>query len=240
MVAECYTAFGVPPSAPVSRAAFYGAIRELKIRGTSHLFKWSQAHLTALKGQSLYGRMEQTWVACAFRDQMLCLQCRLTRGQCTLARHVVTISNSGTVVRPIRLKVEVERDKDRNSKRESAAAAATRRHSEETFRGDYYCNELIDLITSYNRNGDSSPWKAVRLKLLPKLMQLCTEARALLSQEPRVLRLRSPIYVLGDIHGNLADLMTCSEVLWRSGPTRLAANYLFLGDYVDVSSGNGF
>ncbi|CAG2174864.1 unnamed protein product [Oppiella nova] len=51
--------------------------------------------------------------------------------------------------------------------------------------------------------------------------------------ESRVVRVSSPVYVLGDIHGNLHDIMVYERSLWKMGPTCLGKSFLFLGDYVD-------
>lgn len=48
-----------------------------------------------------------------------------------------------------------------------------------------------------------------------------------------MLELSSPIYVIGDIHGNFSDLMYFERVLWPLSPTLTATSLLFLGDYVD-------
>ncbi|RQM19842.1 hypothetical protein B5M09_000653 [Aphanomyces astaci] len=49
----------------------------------------------------------------------------------------------------------------------------------------------------------------------------------------RVSEVPSPVYVIGDIHGNLSDLKFFSDHLWRLGIGLTAGNFLFLGDYVD-------
>lgn len=209
---------------PVSRKAWYSSIKSMKIRGTSRLFRWNSALFEMLKSQTFYGPMERAVAS----EKVFCLQCR--REECSLARHVVTLSSTGNVIRPTKLN-EIPQQNMSISRR------AARKRSEETFSAAFYCNQLIDLIQEYNKSPSSSAWtsRQTRLDLMPKLVQLCSEAKALLASEPRVVRIRSPVWVMGDIHGNLPDLMTCADVLWRSAPSRLAAHYLFLGDYVDVS-----
>lgn len=208
---------------PVSRNTFYNAIKLMKIRGTSRLLRWSPTLFQLLKSQSLYGQMERAVTP----EKVFCLQCR--GKEFSLARHVVTLSSTGNVIKPTKL--NDVRTENMNSSRRAA-----RKRSEETFSATFYCNQLIDLIQEYNKNPSNSAWscKETRLNLMPKLVQMCTEAKLLLANESRVVRIRSPVNVMGDIHGNLADLMTCSEVLWRGAPSRLAAHFLFLGDYVDV------
>ena len=43
----------------------------------------------------------------------------------------------------------------------------------------------------------------------------------------------SPVYIFGDIHGNFRDLMIYDHLFWKTAPKGIAANCLFLGDYVD-------
>jgi serine/threonine-protein phosphatase PP1 catalytic subunit len=62
----------------------------------------------------------------------------------------------------------------------------------------------------------------------------CSDIRALLAEvtglfqsQPCLLRISPPVTVVGDIHGNLQDLV---RILRELG---LDQTYLFLGDYVD-------
>ncbi|KAI0916645.1 hypothetical protein AcV5_003073 [Taiwanofungus camphoratus] len=55
------------------------------------------------------------------------------------------------------------------------------------------------------------------------------QATALMSREPNMLQVDSPVTVCGDIHGQYYDLMKIFEV----GGSFQDNNYLFLGDYVD-------
>ena len=52
-------------------------------------------------------------------------------------------------------------------------------------------------------------------------------------REPRVLRLESPAYVFGDLHGNFEDLHFFADHVWKLGVSLVAGNLVFLGDYVD-------
>ncbi|VDB96282.1 unnamed protein product [Peniophora sp. CBMAI 1063] len=61
------------------------------------------------------------------------------------------------------------------------------------------------------------------------VMSILRQATDLLSSEANVLKVKSPVTVVGDIHGQYYDLMKIFEVggSWNDN------NYLFLGDYVD-------
>jgi len=60
-------------------------------------------------------------------------------------------------------------------------------------------------------------------------LRLTRAASALFKGEPNLLRLRDPIAVCGDVHGQFFDLMQLMKT--AGNPARI--KYLFLGDYVD-------
>ncbi|KAH0896378.1 hypothetical protein HID58_045946 [Brassica napus] len=62
-----------------------------------------------------------------------------------------------------------------------------------------------------------------------EIRQLCIVSREIFLQQPNLLELEAPIKICGDIHGQYSDLLR----LFEYGGLPPAANYLFLGDYVD-------
>ncbi|KAF9604756.1 hypothetical protein IFM89_010258 [Coptis chinensis] len=62
-----------------------------------------------------------------------------------------------------------------------------------------------------------------------EIRQLCVNARHLFLSQPNLLRLRAPIKICGDIHGQYQDLLR----LFEMGGFPPTGSYLFLGDYVD-------
>ena len=50
-----------------------------------------------------------------------------------------------------------------------------------------------------------------------------------IENEPNVIKIKEPVIIVGDIHGQFQDLL---ELFRVGGPCPLT-NYLFLGDYVD-------
>ncbi|XP_049868507.1 uncharacterized protein LOC126368356 isoform X2 [Pectinophora gossypiella] len=65
------------------------------------------------------------------------------------------------------------------------------------------------------------------------LLRLADAVRPICAEEPRLLRINSPVYVIGDLHGNLNALLTLETALWPSGAALAPAKMLFLGDFVD-------
>eukprot|EP00727_Mastigamoeba_balamuthi_P012495 m51a1_g7869 putative calcineurin catalytic subunit (511) ;mRNA; f:327-3715 len=70
-----------------------------------------------------------------------------------------------------------------------------------------------------------------RLELRAAL-RLVRECRELLRREPNLLALVPPLHVVGDLHGQLYDLLAMTAAAGEPPATR----FLFLGDYVDRGS----
>ncbi|KAL7719487.1 Serine/threonine-protein phosphatase [Entamoeba marina] len=87
---------------------------------------------------------------------------------------------------------------------------------------DSILKELFDL--------KSKPSEATfEIKSKNHFVYICAEVSKVFQKENNILDLASPINVIGDIHGNLKDLLQYFDI--RGHPS--TTPYLFLGDYVD-------
>lgn len=87
-------------------------------------------------------------------------------------------------------------------------------------------NDLIQRLISVGLSGSVSK----RLCLTnAEIIGVCRAARDILLAQPTLLELGTPVKVVGDIHGQFGDLMRIFQLCGMPP----AANYLFLGDYVD-------
>ncbi|XP_058084215.1 serine/threonine-protein phosphatase PP1 isozyme 3-like isoform X3 [Magnolia sinica] len=87
---------------------------------------------------------------------------------------------------------------------------------------------LDDIINRLLEVRGSKPGKQVQLSE-SEIRQLCVVSKDIFMMQPNLLELEAPIKICGDIHGQYSDLLR----LFEYGGLPPAANYLFLGDYVD-------
>ncbi|KAJ3329480.1 hypothetical protein HDU76_007825 [Blyttiomyces sp. JEL0837] len=62
-----------------------------------------------------------------------------------------------------------------------------------------------------------------------EITSICHSAREVIMEQPVLLELNPPVNIVGDIHGQYEDLLRIFDLCGHPP----AANYLFLGDYVD-------
>ena len=64
-------------------------------------------------------------------------------------------------------------------------------------------------------------------------IQVIRNAKNIFMAEDRCLRIKSPAWVMGDLHGNYPNLYKYEQCLWKMGLQISTQKFLFLGDYVD-------
>ncbi|CAG7881599.1 unnamed protein product [Brassica rapa] len=88
---------------------------------------------------------------------------------------------------------------------------------------------LDDIIRRLLETNNGKAGKQVKL-LEVEIRQLCYASKEVFLSQPNLLELEAPIKICaGDVHGQFPDLLR----LFEYGGYPPAANYLFLGDYVD-------
>lgn len=65
------------------------------------------------------------------------------------------------------------------------------------------------------------------------IIEICDSICEIFEAEARCVFVQSPVYVIGDIHGNLEDLHFFADNLWKCGMGLTAGRFIFCGDYVD-------
>ncbi|XP_073986258.1 uncharacterized protein [Rhodnius prolixus] len=79
-------------------------------------------------------------------------------------------------------------------------------------------------------------YKKIMASLPSQLIQLCKLVAKLFGTEPRMLRVDSPVFILGDLHGNFPDICCFERIFWGLGIHLTPIRMLLLGDYVDRGS----
>ena len=82
-------------------------------------------------------------------------------------------------------------------------------------------------------------WKELKNHLIKEgfltksdIIEIINLYKDIIKNEPNIIKLKDPLTVVGDLHGQFYDLMKCLEVGGNPGNTQ----YLFLGDYLDRGS----
>ena len=93
-------------------------------------------------------------------------------------------------------------------------------------RAHFFC---MSLNNAGNRVTFVDPPAAVANSLGLRIVAICQAAREIFLSQPTLIELSPPVKIVGDVHGQYSDLIRLFEMCGFPP----AANYLFLGDYVD-------
>eukprot|EP00667_Euglena_gracilis_P003648 EG_transcript_3659 len=104
-------------------------------------------------------------------------------------------------------------------------------HSE--YKREALAQQMLDyLAQEFAEHGGAFTHRAVE-EFGGQLLEMCDQLKQTLS-EPILLQLDSPVYVMGDIHGNFEDLLYFMKNLIQFGHLQYTScKFVFLGDYVD-------
>ena len=103
---------------------------------------------------------------------------------------------------------------------------------------DQQCAKIINKPVSDSElwNGDVPNWRLLKDYLAregpmtkEQIIKFLMKTLQLLQTESNLVQIEEPICVVGDIHGQYADLLNMISKAGEPG----SLNYLFLGDYVD-------
>ena len=156
-----------------------------------------------------------------------CVTCK--EKEYTLATHSVKINSDGKIVEPIQvLNCGENRSDVLNSQMYSI---------DFVFNKNSAANVMLKLVRQFNKekgtNKEPKGLLACRpVQLWNLILALYNDIDVLLNEEDKCPRVFSPCYIIGDIHGNLEDLLSLEKALWKRMPC-VGSNFVFLGDYVD-------
>lgn len=88
--------------------------------------------------------------------------------------------------------------------------------------------DLDSIINRLTENRGALQPKNINLKE-NEIRNLCYISQSIFLKQPMLLHIDAPTHICGDIHGHFRDLLRCFDY----GGYPPAAQYLFLGDYVD-------
>ncbi|XP_045541651.1 uncharacterized protein LOC106719231 [Papilio machaon] len=251
----CYKQLGLQANSPLSLADFLRAVRELRLRGTSSLLRAPRSLLgyvidlqerdcmakaASVKSTTHFEPEGEVRPSKAKVDKLEVRDStswRRGREQYALASCVVRLEQDAP---PAVLRLDCFEEEAVSASTikllslssTSLEVLAADSGPAETlaavhyFASDINTPKLVKPAYTWAQQSELAALGAAVLKLSESVQVIC-------AAEPRLLRLDSPIYAIGDLHGNLPALLAMEARLWPAGAALLPAGLLFLGDFVD-------
>lgn len=215
---------------------FQSLVTNLKLRGTSYLFRSQSSFIKKILLHSAYGSIYSFVVDVPYDMKNITGVCpKHKRKNYQIAFHIAKLNyQQGRFVDSKSLLQIAGRDID--FKPEDDLTELLRKHSlESVFNFKSAPNAILQIIRSFaSENLISTSNQSFKTPLtLTAMTYLCKQAKEIFINEARCLKINSPCFVVGDLHGNLNNLMTYELQLWRLLPAAQSANILFLGNLVD-------
>ena len=116
----------------------------------------------------------------------------------------------------------------------AAMVHALERRSQASHDDEHWLRLLLEMTRALAENEGRRGGGVSKNYYCQQVIQMTKHAETIFSNERLLLRIRGPVYVFGDIHGNFDDLNYFLEKLIPFSEIRCApSSFLFLGDYVD-------
>ncbi|CAF0823853.1 unnamed protein product [Adineta ricciae] len=225
-VLPIFNSFNLQENSYLTLNDFLSSVGQLKYRGTSVLFRLPTYTKDLLRVNKRFTNMKGDNQYDENHNEI----------NYEIADHCVTLKKSGLLHRVESLRTMSYNDQF-STTTEEAIKKLPRSSSEEIFDHRTIATDIQDMLRVFEKPDvakEAFTWPSNAISTLGRsILTLCSEVREIIRCETRCLKLSSPCYILGDIHGNYQDLLCFEKCLWRATPLLSPASFLFLGDYVD-------
>uniref|UniRef100_A0A0A9YNC3 Serine/threonine-protein phosphatase n=1 Tax=Lygus hesperus TaxID=30085 RepID=A0A0A9YNC3_LYGHE len=215
----------------VSLLEFVKLVGTLKLRGTSSLMIASQTvrgRIDELKNISKLSIIQE-----ATEEKRKSLT-----PSYSLAGHVVDLTSEGEInpfdIRKIQTAIKLH--SNHGSLPDCLIPTTS---SVETFEGQTAAMYVLGVLKYFSEDysnltvAQTNWWQNRFGEYQSQLIQTFQRVQKIFEEEPRLLKIESPVYIIGDIHGNYQTIMAFQKWFWSAGLECSPGSVLFLGDYVD-------
>ncbi|KAK4874556.1 hypothetical protein RN001_013916 [Aquatica leii] len=247
-----------PEMHTLSLVEFLRAVGDLKLRGTSQVFRSSiglQQYIFTIQDRSSNNITMQTVYKpiemnnkLARSNQLPIKHKALKTEEYSLGTHIVKLQKSGTLI-TLEQMYNLAGAVSPSSTQHAMFKESSKKLSQEMFAQVSLPNEILTSLryliqgnrnikppTKGTKTKDSSMYSWGQLDAAhfgKSFILICGQVKDVLKSEDRMVDVQAPTYILGDLHGNFNSLLYFEKILWHLGPGLCPCNILFLGDYVD-------